>query len=131
MRRIGLLALALGLMLAPALPVLAQEREKAAEQTGGPAKEETWAERHELELKIANFAILAGLIGYFIGKNAGPFFARRTDGIRKDIDDSLRQGKDAEARAGEVERRLARRSARSRRNRKSRLPLRARRPGRS
>jgi F-type H+-transporting ATPase subunit b len=101
MKRLALVALLLGLA-GLAQPVFAQEHEAAKTE-----KEETWAEKHELELKIANFAILAGLIGYFIGKNAGPFFAARSAGIRKDMDDSLRQSEEAQARAAEVDRRLA------------------------
>jgi len=101
MRRLALLALAIGLTAA-ALPGFAQEHEGEAGK-----KEESFAERHELELKLANFVILAGLIGYFIGKNAGPFFAARSAGIRKDMDESLRQSQEAQARAAEVDRRLA------------------------
>jgi len=107
MRRIGLLALALGLTFAAVPLALAQEPETVKNLPGEVRKEESWAEKHELELKIANFVILAGLIGYFIGKNAGPFFAGRSAGIRKDMDESLRQSQEAEARASEVERRLA------------------------
>ncbi|HTP35616.1 MAG TPA: hypothetical protein VMJ75_25735 [Candidatus Acidoferrales bacterium] len=107
MKRIGLLALALGLTFAAVPLALAQEPEAVKNLPGEVRKEESWAEKHELELKIANFVILAGLIGYFIGKNAGPFFANRSAGIRKDMDDSLRQSQEAEARAAAVERRLA------------------------
>jgi F-type H+-transporting ATPase subunit b len=101
MRRFAPVALLAGLIFV-ALPGFAQEHEGS---TG--KKEESFAEKYELELKIANFAILAGLIGYYLGKNAGPFFAGRSAGIRKDLDESLRQSKDAEARAAEVDRRLA------------------------
>ena len=101
MKRFALVALLLGVACTIG-PVVAQEHEGAKTE-----KEESWAERHELELKIANFAILAGLIGYFIGKNAGPFFAARSAGIRKDMDESLRQSQQAEARAADVDRRLA------------------------
>src|SRR2546429_2733056 len=48
----------------------------------------------------------AGLY-YWTRKNAPPFFAARSESIRKDMDDSLRQRQEAEARAAEVERRLA------------------------
>jgi len=101
MRRLALLALLSGLTFV-AVPCFAQEHEG-----GGEKKEESFGEKYELELKIANFVILAGLIGYFIGKNAGPFFAGRSAEIRKDLDESLRQSKEAEARAAEVDRRLA------------------------
>jgi F-type H+-transporting ATPase subunit b len=83
----------------------AQEHEGKSE---APGKEESFAEKHELELKIANFAILAAILGYFIGKNAGPFFAARSAAIRKDMDESERQSQDAQARAAEVDSRLAR-----------------------
>jgi len=107
MKRAGLVVLALGLALAAARPVLAQEHEGKAEQPGAGQKEESWAEKHEFELKLANFVILAGLVGYFLGKNAGPFFAGRSAGIRKDLDESLRQRQEAEARVAEVDKRLA------------------------
>jgi F0F1-type ATP synthase membrane subunit b/b' len=35
--------------------------------------------------KWANFLVLAGGIGYLIGKKGGPFFAARSVKIRKDI----------------------------------------------
>src|ERR1700736_314307 len=61
-----------------------------------------------LELwKWANFLVLAGGLGYLIRKNAGPFFAARSAGIRKDMEDSLRLRKEAEAGMAEVDRRLA------------------------
>ena len=112
MKRSLWLILACGLLCAAVQPVLAQEHESKAEaiaehQAGAEHKEESFAEKHELELKIANFAILAGLLGYFIGKNAGPFFAARSAGIRKDMEESLRQSQEAEARAAAVEQRIA------------------------
>jgi F-type H+-transporting ATPase subunit b len=104
MRRLAIViainVVALGLAFTPR-PALAQEHE------GGPKKEESFAEKHELALKWANFLLLAGLLGYFIGKNAGPFFAARSAGIRKDMDESLRQREQAEAKAADVDRRLA------------------------
>jgi F-type H+-transporting ATPase subunit b len=100
MRPLAIVILALGLAFT-ARPALAQEHE------GGPKKEESFAEKHELALKWANFLLLAGLLGYFIGKNAGPFFAARSAGIRQDMDESLRQREQAEAKAADVDRRLA------------------------
>ena len=78
-----------------------QESEKAAE------KPESFAEKHELELKWVNFLLLAGALGYLIGKNAGPFFAARSSNIRKDLDESERKRQEAEARAAAVDARLA------------------------
>jgi len=104
MKRLAWLILVLGLA-AGVGPALSQEHE-GADKKGAP-KEESFAERHELELKWANFVILAGVLGYFIGKNAGPFFAARSAGIRKDMDESLRQSEEAKAKVADVDRRLA------------------------
>src|SRR5262249_15191201 len=73
-----------------------ETHEAAAEEEGGL---EIW--------KWVNFLILAGGLGYLIGKNAGPFFKARSADIRKDLETSLRQRQEAEARAAEVDRRLA------------------------
>jgi F-type H+-transporting ATPase subunit b len=105
MRRLAVVTVALGLAFAGSI-ALAQEHEGAEKKTGAE-KEESFAEKHELELKWANFLILAGLLGYTLGKNAGPFFAARSAGIRKDMDESLRQRQEAEAKAADVDRRLA------------------------
>ncbi len=105
MRRLAVVTLALGLTFMRHR-LRAQEHE-TAEKKGGAEKEESFAEKHELELKWANFLLLAGLLGYLIGKNAGPFFAARTAGIRKDMEESLRQREEAEAKAADVDRRLA------------------------
>jgi len=73
-----------------------ETHEAAAEEEGGL---EIW--------KWVNFLILAGGLGYLIEKNAGPFFASRSASIRNDLEASLRQRQEAEARAAEVDRRLA------------------------
>jgi len=110
-RRLAVAALAAGLVLVCGT-ARAQEHEpekKAAAEPGsehGKEGEEGFAEKHELELKWANFLLLAGLLGYMIGKNAGPFFAARSAGIRKDMDESLRQRQEAEATVADVTRRL-------------------------
>jgi F-type H+-transporting ATPase subunit b len=56
--------------------------------------------------KIANFLLLVGFLAYLIGKNAGPFFAARTHKIQEDMAQAEKMRQDAEARVGEVERRL-------------------------
>jgi F-type H+-transporting ATPase subunit b len=76
----------------------AQEGESAKEASAG-GHEEMW--------KWANFLVLAGIIGYFVGKNGGPFFAARSRQIRKDLIEAAEVRKDAEARAADVDRRLA------------------------
>jgi F-type H+-transporting ATPase subunit b len=105
MRRRAVVAVALGLALMGGA-ALAQERE-GGQGKGGAEKKESFSEKYEFELKWANFLLLAGLLGYFIGKNAGPFFAARSAGIRKDMEDSLSQRQQAEAKMADVDRRLA------------------------
>lgn len=97
---------ALFLCLAAGVPAaFSQHSETAPEKA--IQEHESFAERHELELKWANFLLLAGALGYMIGKNSGPFFAARSRGIRKDLEDSEQKRKDAEARAAAVDARLA------------------------
>ncbi|HEY2019342.1 MAG TPA: hypothetical protein VGH38_37800 [Bryobacteraceae bacterium] len=74
----------------------------AQEKSGGEA------EGSSLELwKWANFLVLAGAIGYLIGKSAPPFFAARSREIRKEIIEAEEARKEAEARAAAVDKRLA------------------------
>jgi len=77
-----------------AAAVLAQEHEG-----GGEENLTVW--------KWANFVVLAGALGYLLGKNAPAAFAARSLSIRKDIIEAEEARKDAEARAAEVEKRLA------------------------
>jgi F-type H+-transporting ATPase subunit b len=88
MKRLATLAL-LGCFMAA--PIFAEEKEE-----GGL---EVW--------KWANFVVLAGGLGYLIGKKGGPFFAARSTQIRKDMTDADQVRKEAETRAAEVDRRLA------------------------
>lgn len=78
-----------------------------AQESQEGKKPESFAERHELELKWANFLILAGGIGYLIKKNGGPFLETRSRKIREDIVQAEEVRQDAERRAAEVDRRLA------------------------
>jgi len=55
----------------------------------------------------ANFAILAGALGYLIAKNAGPWFVSRSIAIRRGIGDAEEIRAKAEAVAAVVERKLA------------------------
>jgi F-type H+-transporting ATPase subunit b len=60
-----------------------------------------------LKWKWINFAILAGVLGYIIGKNAPAFFKGRTAGIQRDIREATKLREQAEARVREMEQRLA------------------------
>jgi F-type H+-transporting ATPase subunit b len=105
MRRLAILTVALGLTFAGGAAV-AQEHE-GGEKKAGTEKEESFGEKHELGLKWVNFLLLAGALGYLIGKNSGPFFAGRSAGIRLAMDEALRQRQEADAKAADVDRRLA------------------------
>lgn len=56
--------------------------------------------------KWANFAILAGGLGYMIAKNAPAFFASRNEEIRKGIEEGTRLQKEAVAKTEAMETRL-------------------------
>lgn len=102
MRRLAFAALTLCMSLGI---VMAQE---AAHETGQPKHESEAASEEGLEIwKWANFAILAAGLGYLAVKQGGPFFASRSAEIRKGITDAEALRKDADARAAEVDRRLA------------------------
>jgi F-type H+-transporting ATPase subunit b len=93
--------------LAPALR--AQEPSKANETPLQEAAESPAEGEHgKLELwKWANFVVLAGALGYLVAKNAGPFFSARSQQIRKDMVEAQEARQQAEARAADVDRRLA------------------------
>jgi F-type H+-transporting ATPase subunit b len=77
----------------------AGEHEAGHPAEGGHGGMEIW--------RWANFLVLAGALGYLTAKNAGPFFAARSRQIRKDMIEADELRKQAEARAADVERRLA------------------------
>jgi F-type H+-transporting ATPase subunit b len=62
---------------------------------------------NEIWWKWANFAVLAAGLGYLIRKNAGPYFRARGDEIQKGIREAARVRAEADARAAEIERRVA------------------------
>lgn len=66
---------------------------------------------NEIWWKWANFALLAGALGWLISKNAGPFFRARSEAIRGGIAEATRTREEAQARAAEIERRVANLSA--------------------
>jgi F-type H+-transporting ATPase subunit b len=112
MKRFLPLIFAAGLVLAgPA----AFAQEPASEHPGANATEEKGAHEQNSEggegglqgWKWLNFAILAGGLGYLAVKMGGPFFATRSAQIRKDLVEAGELHKQAEARAAEVDRRLA------------------------
>ncbi|MEO8024898.1 MAG: ATP synthase F0 subunit B [Bryobacteraceae bacterium] len=86
------------------------EEAKSAEHAKGEEGKAGEGEKHEEDFtmwKWANFAILAGLGIWGIGKSAPAFFKGRTDAIQKDMEESARVAADAEARAKAVETKIS------------------------
>lgn len=71
------------------------------------AEDGAHAERDMTLWKWANFFILAGVAGYLIKKSAGPFFKARSEEIRQGIEGAQKMKADAEAKAAEIDQRLA------------------------
>ncbi len=63
---------------------------------------------HQMLFRWINFAILAGGLGYLIRKNAGPFFAARSQGIAGAIAEGKKLLGESNERARQIEQRLAR-----------------------
>jgi F-type H+-transporting ATPase subunit b len=57
---------------------------------------------------LLNFAIVAGAIGFLVGKKAPGFFRNRTSAIQKGIEEARRASEDARRRLNDIEGRLAR-----------------------
>ena len=101
------ICLAWGMHLAPAnaqsSPAKATETGK--DESGKPSEGKSedispiWA--------WANFALLAGGLGYLIKKYGGPWFASQSQAIRRGIAEAEEIRTEAEARAAEVDRKLA------------------------
>ncbi len=112
MRRFLPLLFGMGLLMAA--PV-AFAQEPASEHPGAKATQEKGGHEQKSEgeegglqgWKWLNFAILAGGLGYLAVKQGGPFFAGRAAQIRKDLVEAEALHKQSEARAAEVERKLA------------------------
>lgn len=75
----------------------AEHGETAAHEEGD--KYEAW--------KWANFAILAVVLGYMLGKALPPFFAGRTSAIQKGLAEAARLKSEADLRAAQIEHRMA------------------------
>ncbi|MGH9628658.1 MAG: hypothetical protein ACRD7E_10020 [Bryobacteraceae bacterium] len=115
MRRVLVFAL---LFIIPVfvIPVILAAQEGAtpsAEAASGHAEEAVeHGESHEGQMageiywKWANFFLLAVVLGYLIGKYAGPFFSSRTQEIQQGIRDAAAMRADAEARAAAIEARI-------------------------
>ena len=101
MNRMAAWTLAIGLLAVP--PGRAQGPSGAA----GTEERMDEEEARLAKWNWANFIVLAGVIGYFVSKNGGPFFAARSRQIRKEMVEAAEVRKDAEERAAMVDEKLA------------------------
>jgi F-type H+-transporting ATPase subunit b len=83
------------LILVLSLPLLAQETKEAA------------PEKDMMPWMWANFIILAGGLFYLSKKYGGPFFASRSEGIRRDIVNAEKTKAESDAKIAEVNAKLA------------------------
>ena len=100
----------MGLLLVASLVIAQESPDKAAghEATGHEATSHEGASEGPSPIWAwANFAILAGALGYLIVKKGGPWFQSRSLAIRKGIAEAEEIRRGAEASAAEVDRRLA------------------------
>jgi F-type H+-transporting ATPase subunit b len=81
-----------------ALAWVAPEQEEAGKQAG--------EENHELIFKIINFTILVVGLGYLLRKPMAEFFAQRSEGIRKALDEGRAALEKSQAQMGAVEEKL-------------------------
>lgn len=79
----------------------------AGETAGHTGEGESVAGPHETLWKTVNFVILAGFLGYLIGKQAPGLFASRNAKIRSGLDEAAAKTAEAEARTAEISRKLA------------------------
>jgi len=88
---------------APAAPghEINPEPSRTVEKDAAPEHEDPL-----LKWKWVNFAILAGALGYMIGKKAPAFFRGRTAEIQRELHEANQARQEAEARVAEMERRL-------------------------
>ena len=106
MKRLAPLALLAALAAAP--PLFAQEAGSQEQSQPAEKYDDSSGEEGGLQgWKWANFIVLAGAVGYFIGKRGGPFFAVRAGKIRENMEDAGNRLSLAEARAVEAESKLA------------------------
>jgi len=74
---------------------------------GEASEKERHAEEPSALWAWANFVMLAGGLGYLAAKHGGPWFVSRSQAIRRGIADAEEVRAKAEARAAEVDRKLA------------------------
>lgn len=101
MKRLALIAFFAGSL------AFAQEHAPEAQQVSAKAEHASENEGNLEVWKWANFLILAAVLGWLIAKSAPPFFRSRTAEIQRGILEATKMREDAEARAAQMETRMA------------------------
>jgi F-type H+-transporting ATPase subunit b len=96
----AILCVWLGLWLASS--ALPQAEKPSTSQTSEESNSDPW-----IWWKWANFLILAGVLGFFISKQAGPYFRSQSEEIARGIKEAAKVKQEAEMRAAQIEKRLA------------------------
>ncbi len=78
----------------------------AVESGQGESDKEAAAEKRELIYKIINFTLLVVALGYVLRKPMAEFFARRSENIRKALDEGREALKESQAKLDAVEEKL-------------------------
>ncbi len=94
-----------------AAPGVAAESGQAGHESGEASSHESSRHQDVTLWKWLNFAVLVGVLGYFMYKKAGVFFRSRTDEIQRAIAESARLKREAEERLVAAEARVANLSA--------------------
>ena len=105
MRRLAAVLLLAVVVLAA--PGVAAESGHAGHESGAAQSHESGGHQDVTLWKWLNFAVLVGVLGYFMYKKAGVFFRSRTDEIQKAIAESARLKREAEERLAAAEARVA------------------------
>jgi F-type H+-transporting ATPase subunit b len=103
----GVRLLALGAALVAVAPIAARaDEEVAAAHEGGAEAEAPKLDTHKLVFQFINFAVLAGILGFFGGKAINKALLARHQQLKTDLAAAAEARTAAESRAAEQQRRL-------------------------
>ena len=103
---VGLLFFLGGWRLAPPCCAAGAPPGPDAAVAASQEKEEGGGEKKELFFKLVNFLLLIGVLSYVLRKPLGEFFARRSDSIRKSLEEGRKALEASQAQLSAVEEKL-------------------------
>jgi F-type H+-transporting ATPase subunit b len=104
--RLGAVSIALALALVASAPSQARAEEEAAHEGGAEAEAAPKLDTGKLALQLLNFAVLAGVIGWFGGKAINKALLARHQQLKADLVAAAEARSAAEGRAVEQQKRL-------------------------